>query len=91
MQPNFFVVEDNFNHLWVHPRSGGFSEFFRKKKILKPFYNDPSDPNRRFFNTMHAAYYDKHGTLWLSTRSSGLLTAKGALSCIPQKAKRLAF
>lgn len=72
MQPNFFVVEDNFNHLWVHPRSGGFSEFFRKKKILKPFYNDPSDPNRRFFNTMHAAYYDKHGTLWLSTRSPGL-------------------
>lgn len=72
MQPNFFVVEDNANHLWVHPRSGGFSEFFRKEMVLKPFYNDPSDPNRRFFNTMHAAYYDKQGTLWLSTRSPGL-------------------
>ena len=72
MQPNFFVVEDNKDHLWVHPRSGGFSEFFRKDLSLKPFYNDPSDPNRHFFNTMHAAYYDKHGTLWLSTRSPGL-------------------
>lgn len=72
MQPNFFVVEDNKDHLWVNPRSGGFSEFFRKEMKLKPFYNDPSDPNRRFFNTMHAAYYDKHGTLWLSTRSPGL-------------------
>lgn len=72
LQPNFFVVEDNKDHLWVHPRSGGFSEFFRKEMALRPFYNDPSDPNRRFFNTMHAAYYDKHGTLWLSTRSPGL-------------------
>lgn len=72
MQPNFFVVEDNANHLWVHPRSGGFSEFFRKEMVFKPFYNDPSDPNRRFFNTMHAAYFDKQGTLWLSTRSPGL-------------------
>ncbi|HET9569877.1 MAG TPA: two-component regulator propeller domain-containing protein [Bacteroidales bacterium] len=72
MQPNFFVVEDTKNHLWVHPRSGGFSEFFRKEMALKPFYNDPSDPNRRFFNTMHAAFYDRQGTLWLSTRSPGL-------------------
>jgi len=72
MQPNFFVVEDNKDHLWVSPRSGGFSEFFRKEMTLKPFYNDPSDPNRRFFNTMHAAYYDKKGTLWMSTRSPGL-------------------
>jgi len=72
MQPNFFVVEDNANHLWVNPRSGGFSEFFRKEMALKPFYNDPADPNRRFFNTMHVAYYDKHGNLWLSTRLPGL-------------------
>jgi signal transduction histidine kinase/AraC-like DNA-binding protein/ligand-binding sensor domain-containing protein/ActR/RegA family two-component response regulator len=72
MQPNFFVVEDNANHLWVNPRSGGFSEFNRKEMTLKPFYNDPADPNRRFFNTMHVAYYDKHGNLWLSTRLPGL-------------------
>lgn len=72
MQPNFFVVEDNADHLWVHPRSGGFSEFFRKEMLFKPFYNDPSDPNRRFFNTMHDAYYDKQGTLWMSTRLPGL-------------------
>jgi signal transduction histidine kinase/ligand-binding sensor domain-containing protein/DNA-binding response OmpR family regulator len=71
-QPNFFVIEDTPNHLWVHPRSGGFSEFNRKEKTLKPFYNDPDDPERRFFNTMHNAYYDRHGNLWLSTRSPGL-------------------
>jgi signal transduction histidine kinase/ligand-binding sensor domain-containing protein/DNA-binding response OmpR family regulator len=72
LQPNFFVVEDNANHLWVHPRSGGFSEFFRDKMTLKPFYNDPADPNRRFLNTMHSAYYDRNGNLWLSTRSTGV-------------------
>lgn len=72
LQPNFFVIEDNPDRLWVHPRSGGFSEFNRREKTLKPFYNNPDDPNRIFFNTMHDAYFDKHGNLWLSTRAPGL-------------------
>jgi len=71
-QPNFFVVEDGAGRIWVHPRSGGFSAFDRASKQLKPFYNNPEDPNRRFFNTMHDAYIDKHGNLWMSTRSPGL-------------------
>ncbi len=71
-QPNFFVIEDNINRLWVHPRSGGFSEFDRISKTLKPFFGDNSETGIRLFNTMHNAYYDKHGNLWLSTRSPGL-------------------
>ncbi len=71
-QPNFFVIEDNINRLWVHPRSGGFSEFDRINKTLKPFFGDNSETGIRLFNTMHNAYYDKHGNLWLSTRSPGL-------------------
>jgi len=72
LQPNFFVIEDANQRLWVHPGAGGFSEFDRKRKVLKPFYNDPSDPNRRFFNTMHNAFVDRQGDLWFSTRSPGL-------------------
>jgi signal transduction histidine kinase/ligand-binding sensor domain-containing protein/CheY-like chemotaxis protein/AraC-like DNA-binding protein len=71
-QPNFFVIEDNINRLWVHPRSGGFSEFDRLSKTLKPFFGDKSETGLSLFNTMHDAYYDNHGNLWLSTRSPGL-------------------
>lgn len=71
-QPNFFVIEDNINRLWVHPRSGGFSEFDRINKTLKPFFGETGETEIRLLNTMHNAYYDKHGNLWLSSRSPGL-------------------
>lgn len=71
-QPNFFVVEDKGGRTWVHPRSGGFSEFNVQKKELIPFYNNPDDPERRFFNTMHDAFVDNNGNLWMSTRAPGL-------------------
>ena len=71
-QPNFFVVEDKAGRTWVHPRSGGFSEFNPVTRELIPFYNDPDDPNRRFFNTMHDAFIDSNGNLWMSTRAPGL-------------------
>lgn len=72
LQPNFFVVEDKSGRIWVHPRSGGFSEYNKAKMQLLPFYNDPDDAGRLFFNTMHDAYVDSQGNLWLSTRSPGL-------------------
>lgn len=71
-QPNFFVVENNVGRTWVHPRSGGFSEFNPVTKELVPFYNDPDDPTRLFFNTMHDAFVDSNGNLWMSTRAPGL-------------------
>jgi len=72
LQPNFFVVQDKSGRIWVHPRSGGFSEYDKVKMQLLPFYNDPEDAERLFFNTMHDAYVDTQGNLWLSTRSPGL-------------------
>lgn len=71
-QPNFFVVEDGKGRIWVHPRSGGFAEFNPLTKELIPFYNNPDDAERRFFNTMHDAYVDVNGNLWMSTRAPGL-------------------
>lgn len=73
VQPNFFVVDDRLSgRVWVHPRLGGFSEFDVATETLRPFYNDPDDPNRLFYNTMHDAVVDSDGNLWLSTRSSGI-------------------
>lgn len=72
LQRNFFVVEDANRRIWVHPASGGFSEFDPVKKSLNPFYNDPNDPKRLFSNTMHNAFVDRQGDLWFSTRAPGL-------------------
>lgn len=70
--PNFFIFEDKDNRLWVHPRGGGFSLYDRENDLLEPFYNEPGSPNWRFSNMMHAAFCDRQGNLWLSTRSHGL-------------------
>jgi len=70
--PNFFIFEDKENRLWVHPRGGGFSLYDRQSNTLNPFYNEPGSPTWRFSNMMHAAFSDRQGNLWLSTRSHGL-------------------
>lgn len=70
--PNFFIFEDLFGYLWVHPRGGGFSFYDPLTDELLPFYNEPNSPNWKFSSMMHAAFSDKQGNLWLSTRSHGL-------------------
>lgn len=70
--PNYFIFEDKEDRLWVHPRGGGFSLYDPITDALVPFYNEPSSPTWRFSNMMHAAFSDKQGNLWLSTRSHGL-------------------
>jgi len=70
--PNFFIFEDKDNRLWVHPRGGGFSYYDQANDILQPFYNEPASLTWKFSNMMHAAFSDKQGNLWLSTRSHGL-------------------
>ncbi|NDV77975.1 two-component regulator propeller domain-containing protein [Dysgonomonas sp. 511] len=69
---NFFIFEDKENRLWVHPRGGGFACYDAVQDRLKPFFNEPSSPDWRFSNLMHAAFSDRQGNLWLSTRSHGL-------------------
>lgn len=70
--PNFFIFEDKENRLWVHARGGGFAYYDSEKDVLLPFYNEPYSPSWRFSNMMHAAFSDRQGNLWLSTRSHGL-------------------
>jgi len=70
--PNFFIFEDILGQLWVHPRGGGFSYYDPESDELVPFYNEPYSPSWRFSNMMHAAFSDKQGNLWMSTRSHGL-------------------
>lgn len=70
--PNFFIFEDKESRLWVHPRGGGFSLYDKNSDRLVPFYNEPASLSWRFSNMMHAAFSDRQGNLWLSTRSHGL-------------------
>lgn len=70
--PNFFIFEDNSNHLYIHLRGGGFGYYDPQTEQLVPFYNEPSSPLWRFSNLMHAGFSDRQGNLWLSTRSHGL-------------------
>lgn len=70
--PNFFVVEDKYGNVWVHPRFGGFSWYNKALNSLQAFYNDPDSPERKFSNTMHSAFSDKQGNLWLCPYSHGI-------------------
>ncbi|HEY6914468.1 MAG TPA: two-component regulator propeller domain-containing protein, partial [Paludibacter sp.] len=70
--PNFFVIEDKYGNIWVHPRFGGFSLYNKALNSLQAFHNDPDSPDRKFSNTMHSAFSDKQGNLWLCPYSHGI-------------------
>jgi len=69
---NYFIFEDRDDRVWVHPRGGGFGFYDPATDRLMPFFNEPSSPDWKFSNMMHAAFSDQQGNLWLSTRSHGL-------------------
>ena len=70
--PNFRIFEDKRERLWVHPRGGGFSYYDRETNKLRPFYNAPGSPDRKFSNLLHTAMSDLQGNLWMCTYSKGL-------------------
>src|ERR1035437_656975 len=70
--PNFFIIEDKFGNIWVHPRKGGFSRYNAATNSLDAFYNDPNSPDRKFSNMMHSACTDRQGNLWLCSFSHGI-------------------
>jgi len=70
--PNFFVLEDKLENIWVHPRKGGFCRYNKATNTLESFYNDPNSKNRKFSNVMHSAYSDRQGNLWLCPYSHGI-------------------
>ncbi|MFV0471497.1 MAG: two-component regulator propeller domain-containing protein [Paludibacteraceae bacterium] len=70
--PLSFVIEDVNGRLWIQPKGGGFSLYDKEKDILKPFFNSPMSENWLFSNSLHSAFSDKQGNLWLGTHSHGL-------------------
>jgi len=72
VEPNFFIVEDNEDRLWVHSRGGGFGIYSASENRIIPFYNDIGSHDWKFSNIMHIAYSDHQGNLWLSTHSHGI-------------------
>lgn len=71
-RPAFHVLEDIYQHVWVHPYGGGFSYYDRANNCLRPFYNAINDPDRLFSNKIHSVYSDRQGNLWMCTHSKGL-------------------
>lgn len=70
--PAFHIHEDVNNNLWVHPQGGGLSWYDREAGVLRPFHNDPTQPDWRFSNKVHSMMSDKQGNLWFCTHSKGL-------------------
>ncbi|MGC3977620.1 MAG: two-component regulator propeller domain-containing protein [Paludibacteraceae bacterium] len=54
------------------PRGGGFSLYNRTTDQLEAFFNSPTSDNWLFSNSIHSAFSDKQGNLWLSTHTHGL-------------------
>ena len=70
--PNFMVLEDVNQSLWINPQGGGFSKYNRKSDELEYFYNEPFSQQSRFSNIIHSGYSDRNGNLWLCTYNKGL-------------------
>ncbi|MDR2935713.1 MAG: response regulator, partial [Rikenellaceae bacterium] len=66
------VIEDVNGYTWVYPKGGGFSFYDRESRELRPFYNEPGDPMRRFSNVVFQFFSDRQGNLWMNTYSRGI-------------------
>ena len=71
-KPEFFIVEDINDYLWVHPHGGGFSFYDKGKGELIPFYNDVTSPKMLFSKRLHSIFSDRQGNLWFCTRTKGI-------------------
>ncbi len=68
----FFVIEDKFGNIWVHPRMGGFSLFNKTSNKLEQPYGLLNSVDIKFSNIIHFAYSDRQGNMWLSPYSHAL-------------------
>lgn len=61
---NFFVLEDKQGRTWVNPTGGGFSYYdYERDVLVNPL---------RMTNTIHSAYVDNEGMLWVSSYDKGV-------------------
>lgn len=70
--PHFFIAEDKYGHIWIHPKGGGFSFYDKENDTLLPFYNDNRTSNWMFSHLLHYLFIDKQSNLWIATRSDGI-------------------
>lgn len=68
----FFMIEDKFGNIWVHPRMGGFSLYNRVSNKLEQPFGLLNSNDIKFSNIIHFAYTDRQGNLWLSPYSHAL-------------------
>ncbi|MBN2166623.1 MAG: response regulator [Marinilabiliaceae bacterium] len=71
-KPEFFILEDINDNLWVHPYGGGFSFYNKNTEKLMPFYNDKTSSRVLFSKYLHSLYSDRQGNLWMCTRTKGI-------------------
>jgi signal transduction histidine kinase/ligand-binding sensor domain-containing protein/DNA-binding response OmpR family regulator len=69
---NFFVFEDMYENVWIHPQCGGFSRYSYSSNKLEPFFNDPGTADRKFSNTVRTAISDRQGNLWICPYTYGI-------------------
>lgn len=63
-QRHFFVLEDNQGRTWVNPTGGGFGYYdYENDRFVCPL---------RSTSTIHSAYFDREGLLWISTYDKGV-------------------
>lgn len=61
---NFFLIEDKHGRTWVNPTGGGFGYYdYERDKFVCPL---------RSTSTIHSAYVDREGLLWISTYDKGV-------------------
>lgn len=61
---HIFILYDQLGREWVNPTGGGFSYYdYEKDELINPL---------RSTNTIHSAYVDRAGHLWISTFDKGV-------------------
>lgn len=69
---SFKVREDVNGKVWVSLKGGGFGLYQQASNTISYFYNNPTDSERLFSNSMVASFSDRNGVLWMSTREGGV-------------------
>ena len=63
--PNFIILEDSEQRVWINPQGGGFSRYNTKADRLE-------FPVNGVTNMIHTAFIDNRGSLWLGTYDRGI-------------------
>lgn len=71
-QNQCFILEDNQNRLWIHPKGGNLNLYDPQTGKLQYFHNDPANATSLLGPLTHAYFSDRQGNLWLNTNNREL-------------------